>query len=268
MKDRNKQSVRVRGASRQRSTGRSSSWPQRIQLLRLWLRNGVLISGLIGGVYIGWMLTASWINKPVSSVKINGEFSRIERQQVADRVYAAMGDSYIKLDLEAVQTSLLQEAWIDAARVERRWPDQLEVTVIEHKPIARWGKLGVLNQRGELIALKKNQPADEEIQKLPVLFGSEGMELEVMAQYQVIAGLLKEKDLVLKSLICDDTRSWSLSLQDGVEVVIGRDQLTQRVKRFLQVYNAQLHSRWENLEKVDLRYFNGLAAQWRESVSA
>lgn len=207
------------------------------------------------------------LDKPVTSVKIRGEFLLVSRQQVADQVYEAMGSSFMTLKLDNIKAQLERQPWIDRVRVERRWPDQLEVTVIEHKPIARWGASDALNHRGEVIELKQAQ--DERVQQLlqglPRLSGLSGMEAEVMEQYQTLSKMLSERGLVLAQLQMDATRSWSATLEDGTEINIGREQVAARAKRFLKVYERQLKQRWAELDRIDLRYFNGVAVHWRQA---
>jgi cell division protein FtsQ len=237
------------------------------KLLR-WLGYTSVV-GLVAVIGYGTVTWASGqLDRPVNSVKINGEFTRISQKEVAEIIYDAMGSSFMKLDLEDIQQRLEDQAWIDRARVARRWPDQLEVTVIEHKPIARWGKADVLNHRGEVIRLSGESAAEELLQGLPELDGLEGMEQAMMAQYQVLNKMLMEHGLEVKQLVCNASRSWTITLSDGVIIRIGRDQMMAKMRRFLLVYKAQLQAQWADLTSIDLRYYNGVAVQWRQSKSA
>ncbi|GAB3092977.1 cell division protein FtsQ/DivIB [Pseudomaricurvus hydrocarbonicus] len=213
-----------------------------------------------------WLLKQ--LDRPVTSVKINGEFTRISQKTVAESVYDSLGDSFMKLDLDQIQKNLEGEAWIDRVRVARRWPDQLEVTIIEHKPIARWGKSGVLNHRGEVIRLGDDPEAKQLLLGLPVLGGVDGMEQEMMARYQTLNKMLLEHNLSLKELNCDATGSWAMTLSDNVVIQVGRDQVLEKMDRFLTVFDAQLQQRWAELNQVDLRYFNGVAVAWRKPDKA
>jgi cell division protein FtsQ len=244
-----------------------SEWPPGVFKILRWLRGGLILAAL--GVMLNfagqWLMIQ--LDKPVTSVKIRGEFLLVSRQQVADQVYEAMGSSFMTLKLDNIKAQLERQPWIDRVRVERRWPDQLEVTVIEHKPIARWGASDALNHRGEVIELKQAQ--DERVQQLlqglPRLSGLSGMEAEVMEQYQTLSKMLSERGLVLAQLQMDATRSWSATLEDGTEINIGREQVAARAKRFLKVYERQLKQRWAELDRIDLRYFNGVAVHWRQA---
>ena len=234
----------------------------------LWLGCKLLtLVAILGtGTYFGVLAAQSWLDKPVTNVSIHGEFTHVSRQAVADRVYAALGDSFIRLDLAEIQRALSEEPWIDYARVQRRWPDGLDVTVIEHKPIARWNDRDALNHRGEIIQLSGGESEMESLADLPQLSGPDGMEQDIMSRYQTISKLLKAQGMTIQRLTCDDSRSWSLQLQDGVTIAMGRKDMNQRVRRFISIYSAQLQSRWAELQRVDLRYFNGLAVQWREQA--
>lgn len=207
------------------------------------------------------------LDRPVTSVKINGEFTRVAQKDVAEMIYDSMGSSFMKLDLELIQQRLEEQAWIDRVRVARRWPDQLEVTVIEHKPIARWGKTDALNHRGEVIRLTDARAAEELLRGLPELDGVDGMEQAMMAQYQALNKMLMDYGLSVKLLACDAARNWTMTLSDGVIIRVGRDQLIEKMRRFLLVYEAQLKTQWADLSSIDLRYYNGVAVQWRQPGS-
>lgn len=263
----------VRGASRRapskaRRTIDVSGFKSAAQTFLRWLGFGAVISLVVLLCYGLGTWVMGQLDRPVTSVKINGEFTRIAQKDVAEMIYDSMGSSFMKLDLELIQQRLEQQAWIDRVRVARRWPDQLEVTVIEHKPIARWGKTDALNHRGEVIRLTNEKAAEELLRGLPELDGVEGMEQAMMAQYQTLNKMLMEHGLSVKLLACDAARNWTMTLSDGVIVRVGRDQLIEKMRRFLLVYQTQLQTQWADLSSIDLRYYNGVAVQWRQPGSA
>ncbi|MBL83971.1 MAG: cell division protein FtsQ, partial [Marinobacter sp.] len=57
-------------------------------------------------------------------------------------------------------------------------------------------------------------------------------------------------------------------LANGIEVVLGRDQVEARFERFVTVYQERLASRSDEVRRVDARYSNGVAVQWKPSETA
>ena len=65
----------------------------------------------------------------------------------------------------------------------RRWPAEIEVTLTEQRPLARWGEGGYLNHEGEFCG-----DPDPLYQDLPLLIGPDGAEASLMRRYQTLAG--------------------------------------------------------------------------------
>jgi cell division protein FtsQ len=62
--------------------------------------------------------------------------------------------------------------------------------------------------------------------------------------------------------------AWTLTLSNGIEVELGRDQVTQRFDRFVTVYQERLASRANEVKGVDARYSNGVAVKWKPGATA
>ncbi len=250
----------IRGASR--------SAPQTANARGRWFLFSVkwlIALSLLGAMlYLSSLWMAQQLERPVQSVKINGEFLRLSKETVAEKIYHAMESSFIKLDLHRIQNELEEEAWIDRALVARQWPDQLEVMIVEQKPIARWGVNDALNQRGEIIGLKKEAGVSSLLADLPLLKGEPGMEQTMMERYHTVAQLLKEKNLQLFELYCDSTGSWRMTISDDVNVNVGRDHMLEKIDRMLTIFDDHLKPRWAELKSIDLRYFNGVAVAWHQ----
>ena len=61
---------------------------------------------------------------------------------------------------------------------------------------------------------------------------------------------------------------FALTLSNGIEVVLGRDQVTERFDRFVTVYQERLVSRANEVKRVDARYSNGVAVKWKPDATA
>lgn len=204
------------------------------------------------------------LNRPIASVKVEGEFRYLEKQKAADLISATLEEDFLELDLQRVKSVLEREPWIEKVSVQRQWPDILRVRVYEQQPIARWGKSGFLNQKGAIIRV-----ADaDKLNDLPWLDADDDQAAKVMRQYQDIAPLMRARGLTLKTLKCDQRKSWKMQLQDDIEVTIGRDQVMEKIGRFVSIYDRYLQDNWSDVASVDLRYDSGIAVAWVGEANA
>jgi len=60
----------------------------------------------------------------------------------------------------------------------------------------------------------------------------------------------------------------NLVLTDGLEVRLGNVHVEERIERFLQYIDSVRQQKEATLAYVDLRYQNGMAAQWLENETS
>jgi len=232
-------------------------------LLGKWALLAVSTVGIAYALFMGQNYVSTIIERPVAQINVNGDFTYVSKQQVIEVITPTIDEHFLQLDLAQIKQNLERQAWIDVASVGRRWPNQLDVTIIEQKPIARWSDQGFLNQRGELI----KSVVGKELMTLPLLEARAHSQAEVMAQYQNLAALLRSRNLWVAGLVSDEKRAWTVTLNNGLAVNIGRDQVMDKMKRFLRVYDSQLQQRLAEIESVDVRYNNGVAVQWHNPTA-
>lgn len=213
-------------------------------------------------VQVDWQVIsqkiASKTKKPVKNISIKGQFEYIEKEKVQAIISQALKGDFVDLDLTDLKNNMQASAWIQEVNLKRVWPDALIVEVLEQKPIARWGSKGFINRYGELVMVELHGKLDA----LPLLSGDE-VHSDVMARvYLDMAILLSRYDLKINELHVDDTRAWKLNIANGPELVFGQVDLTGKLQRFLDVYETHLKKHYTMLNRVDLRYENGLAVQW------
>ncbi len=211
-----------------------------------------------GGYHFGGPAIEQWLQRPVARVAVEGEFRYMTRERVSEVIANELTEDFLKLNLGRMKRVLEREPWVERAALVRRWPDTLEVRIYEQQPIARWGDRGFLNQRGEIIELEDNRVLDN----LTWLEGDDRHALHMMQRYQDLSRLMRSRGLVIARLAQDDKRAWRMQLSDGIEVAIGRDQLMEKVQRFLTIYDRYLDERWDQVVGIDVRYSNGVAVRW------
>lgn len=233
-----------------------------------WLRRllGLLLilGALALALYFVAEPVAELIDRPLASVMVEGDFRYISKERAMELISAEINEDFLQLDLMRMKTALESEPWIEHAALARRWPDALEVRITEQQPIARWGTEGFLNQRGELVRVGNIDALED----LPLLQGNAADAGKIMQQYQDLSQLLRSRGLEVIELKCDNKKSWRLMLKGNVEVAIGRDQVMEKMRRFIMVYDQHLNEVWQDVIAIDVRYTNGVAVQWSADSEA
>lgn len=217
----------------------------------------LFVIGLCFGIY--WISgpVAKVFERPIKSVVVEGDFNFISKQRATELIGNEIDGDFLQLDLMQLKNALLSDPWVEKVTLNRRWPDTLVVKISEQKPIARWGD-GFLNQRGEIVLIDDAG----KLSGLPWLQGNEADAPEILQQYQDLSQLLRSRGLEVIALKCDNKKSWRLTIKNHVEIALGRDQVMEKMRRFVTVYDTHLSSVWLDVKAIDLRYTNGVAVRW------
>lgn len=171
-----------------------------------------------------------------------------------------LGHGFLALDLRQIQRRIEQQPWVASARVTRRWPGTLKVTIVEQQPAARWGEQGLLNARGELfIEQAARVPAE-----LPRLDGPEGSETRVVRRFIALREEMTPRGVTLVALQLDERGAWSFQLSNGIEVRLGSVATEDRLGQFYRAWDEVLGAIAEEVNYVDMRYANGFAVGWKD----
>ncbi|MDP4651378.1 MAG: cell division protein FtsQ/DivIB [Haliea sp.] len=230
--------------------GLLSGWVNRMLIL---LATGVVcVVGLRGWIALEEI--------PVQRIAVTGTLHRTQTEVVQEMVQPALVGGFLSADLDDVRARLQALPWIYRVNVRRRWPNALEINVQEQLPIARWGQGGFLNHEGEVFQSSNV----EEGASLPRLEGPAGSEGQLIVSYQQLGELLQPMGLVLHALSLDGRGYFNAELDSGTQLALGNADFGDRLERFATVYQRELAQRWGDVERVDLRYENGMAVAFRE----
>jgi cell division protein FtsQ len=227
----------------------------------LWKTAAISLGLMIflGAGTMGFNHFKTWLDRPIEQIEIEGDTRYINRQEIAEKLAAGIQADVLSLDIRAVHDRLLEEPWVHGAEISRVWPPALKVVIDEQRPVARWGDKGLLNHQGDVF-----WPGDEQDYTfLPLLQGPASATQQLMAQYHDLSLLFKGAEVNMVELTLETRGAWRLRLNNGIEVILGREQIKERLNRFLHVYQTQLADRADQIEKIDIRYNNGVAVQWR-----
>ena len=195
---------------------------------------------------------------PVREVRFEAAPGHVTRDQVEIVVRRELRGNFFTLDLDAVRKAFTRLPWVRSVDLRRRWPDQLEVKLEEHKPLARWDTGALVNTYGERFEAAYSG-------RLPVFIGPPGAAKEMAIQYEYfrrrLAGIGQRPVQVRVS----PRRAWQLKLDSGLTLELGREQIEARVDRFVAAYQRAVAPLGQGIEYVDLRYANGFAVRVPEA---
>jgi cell division protein FtsQ len=246
--------------NRRRNSRRSAPKQPRWRLPNVnWRRLGLTSSGVLATVLA--IAALVWVlDQPIQRVLVTGRLQRVSALDVVRVVRANLGGAgLVSVDLARIGAGLRDLPWVDSAAVQRSWPRGLRIEIVEQTAVARWNDTGLVNARGQLFVSEARFIPPE----LPRLSGPTGAESEVTARYLATQGKLTEAGLRLAALELDPRGAWTLTLDDGVQVRLGRQQIEERFERFMNVGSKLVTQRAEDIAYVDLRYDNGFAVGWK-----
>ncbi|MEC7378112.1 MAG: cell division protein FtsQ/DivIB [Pseudomonadota bacterium] len=231
-----------------------------------WLQVGlgaviVLLAGLVPWG-TGKVLTA--MDQQILAVDVKGNFVGDSRVAIERAAGNWIGKSYFATDLSEIKASLERRPWVESAAVRRVWPDRLVIDIREKTPLAYWTDGRLVSRTGQLFA----PPNPEVAGPLPRLAGPDERVRDVIAMARTMSDRLVARGLGFSGLALEHRGAWTLQLTNGIEVVLGRDQVEQRFERFMTVYENRLAARSNEVSRVDARYTNGVAVQWKAEAEA
>lgn len=230
---------------------------------------GILCAGAIAAALVGGgavlMRSAAF---PLNTIRVVGDVRHVGLAQLVDALQGRVRGTFFSVDIDAIRALFEALPWVRRAEVRRLWPDGLEVRLEEHVALARWGQAGdgrLVNTYGEPFRGRVDGV-------LPVLWGPAASEGMVARRYTEFRSALAPLGLEPKSVALSARYAWQLELSNGITVKLGRDRekddVTERLARFVAVYGSTVAKIERRLDYVDLRYPNGFAVHPADARAA
>lgn len=199
---------------------------------------------------------------PISVVQVIDPLQRISHQQLQAQIATDLNKGFFNIDLPTIQKEVMLLPWVKNAQVSRRWPNKLVISVQERKPLARWGNQSLLDTDGQLFTpVKKTIP-----QGLPQFTGPADAVSDIVINYTKFSQALAVDHLTISAINVTNRMSWSITLNTGTVVNLGRKEIVKRLQRFASVYDTIFASVHENAKYVDMRYSNAMAVRWQDKM--
>jgi cell division protein FtsQ len=211
-----------------------------------------LVSGVVGRTIRQTKATTGTVLADagfgISQVHLSGN-NRVPPETLLAALGYNLGESIFAVDLQSARERLMALDWVADADVQRRYPDSLNVHIVEKLPFALWKSddgLAVVERSGKTITHKDV----EHFAQLPHLAGDGAPQqaadiIDAVATHRAVAARVKIYQFV-------SNRRWNLILDDGVVVQLpdaGWQKQLDTLEHLI-VDNSILE---RNLTEIDLR---------------
>ena len=221
-----------------------------LRRVTLWLYTFIVVAVCVAG--FKWVWDSPYF--PIQKIQFYGELKETNREKLAAVAQRNINGNFFKADMNLLKQALVQDQWVESVRVQRLWPDTVNVFVQERQAYAIRPDGKLIDANGHVFNAKTQKP-------LPEFSGPEYMMPKVVAFERKMRPLLQQQQLQVKQLDVSERGAWTMTLQNGVVLKLGRRDLDFRLKRFAQYWQRDLLPLADTLQYVDLRYHDGFAVK-------
>lgn len=191
-------------------------------------------------------------NFPINEIQIKNQYEKVDSLQVDLIVQQYLRGNFFGLDLNLTRNVFKKLPWVREVSVRRIWPDKIEISIEEHQVIARWGNVGLVNDKGEFF----NAAYQDD---LPYFWGPKNFVSEITQKYFEINKILSKELMQIGTISMSDRLSWEIQTDNNIKIVLGRKDILKKITNFVEHYQTVLTEINNRIEYVDMRYKNGFA---------
>lgn len=222
-------------------------------------RNLFLLIIALSCIGAGWGLVQQYLNQvgfiPIEVIAFSDQIHYEDPNLIRDAVSPWVAEGFLGCDVKKIKQQLELLPWIAKASVQRKWPNRLQIKLSERQPIAIWEDSGVIDEHGKIFFPEKVQGIDD----LPRFTGNQVYVDDMVEIYKMVRNSLRPLHLSVQQLSIMPDQGWEVFLDDGLRIILGKTELSERLHRFVLAYTDKLRTERKHIRVVDLRYTNGLA---------
>lgn len=224
--------------------------------------SGVLLWGaavIFAWTFMSWFATKPFF--PLREAVVLTPPGKVTAEQIEYAARAVIRGNFFTVSLDNVREALESLPWVRRAEVRRRWPDALELRLEEQQAVAYWTPAGsdevqLVNRQGEVFTAASS--AD-----LPSFSGPAGLSGHLFARHREFSQVIEPLGRELVRLDLSPRQAWELELDDGMVILLGRENerapVRERLERFVHNWPETSDRVGVPVAIVDVRYQRGFA---------
>ncbi len=168
----------------------------------------------------------------VRQVDISGAVNQ-PKLSIYREVLEGGSDSMLLVDLPAMRARLATLPWVRDASIQRRWPDRLEVHIVERKPAALWqyrGRIRLIDADGVTLPAVDLAP----FARLPLIVGpaADGQAAQLLKLVATQPALARD----MEAALWIGQRRWDLRMKSGETISLPEGPAAQAaLMRFAEI---------------------------------
>jgi cell division protein FtsQ len=187
----------------------------------------------------------------------------VSAEELENYVKAKLKDSFFSLDVQQASEILATHPWVKNVNARKVWPNTLLVDVEEHQPWLNLNNQQLISREG--VVFEPKNAAD--FKELPLLVGHYGDVDDLLSMYHFFTEQMPSDEFRITKLSFHVYNGWTMWLENGITLFLGKQQLTERLERFLSVLHEMKNNQRDQISYIDLRYPSGVAVGWKEKGS-
>lgn len=196
---------------------------------------------------------------PLNAVQMSVAPQQVPVELLERVVREQVRGNFFSVDMKRARLAFEQLPWVRKVNVRRKFPWSLEVELEEHVALARWNGVALVNTHGEVFTVPREN--DTAVQALPAFIGQPDTSAQMAKLYVELSRTLLPLQQQVAQMSLSPRFAWQVRLGNGMVLELGREQMQQRMARFVEVYPYSLATLAGEVTHVDLRYRNGFAAR-------
>lgn len=174
-------------------------------------------------------------------------------------IKAEIDDSFFTLDVAEVSEVILTYPWVKQVKARKVWPHTLMLDVEEHQPWLNLNNEKLISKEG--IVFQADNVT--QFEQLPLLTGNYGKISDLLSMYHFFSEQMPENEFRITELSVSPHNGWTMQLENGIALFLGKKELSDRLERFLTVVESVNQQQKQRLAYIDMRYQSGVAVGWK-----
>lgn len=187
---------------------------------------------------------------PLRAVELTTAPERVQVELLERVAREEVIGNFFSVDLARTRQALEKLPWVRTVNVRRKFPERVEVEIEEHVALAIWNNTAMVNTYGEVFAA-------ERVEGLPQFNGQPETSAQMTQMYTELNRIVEPLSRRIIQLSLSPRFAWQAKLDNGMVVELGREEMLQRMTRFVAAYPHGTTNKGRVPLRVDLRYRNG-----------